>query len=197
MTVTPIDRRVTAFAWTACIACWLCCCRTATAHEGPPYPILVDEPIHGYLVSLWGDPDVGTGTFYVIFEADDSTGIPSDLPRVELWVQPVTGRLDKVTYPAHIDRPQQFLSEPEFDRQEMWTVGVAMHFPDGQAHELVTQVEVTPPGYGRWDLVIYLVPFLLFGGLWCLSLLRRWRTPTSAGSARTRRSVSAGAPGTS
>jgi hypothetical protein len=194
MDVTPTDSRMTSIARAICLACWLCCCRPSLAHEGPPYPILVDEPVNGYLVSVWGDPDVGTGTFYVIFESDDSSREQAALPRVDIWVQPVTGRLEKVTYPAHIDRPRQFRADPGFDREETWSVGIVMQFPAGQTRELVTSVEVTPPGYGRWDLVIYLVPFLLFGGLWCLSLLKRWRTPRSVGHARMRSSASAGAP---
>jgi hypothetical protein len=158
----------------------------ALAHEGPPYPILVDEPVAGWLVSVWGDPDVGTGTFYVILDpaddaaADDATDVPP-LPEVEVWVQPVTGRLKKVTWPAGLDRERQFLAEPHFDQQEAWKVGFLLHHPDGTTSEVVAEVQVTPPGYGRWDLVIYLIPFLLFGGLWAVALLRRWRqTPASA-----------------
>lgn len=159
-----------------CIA-WCCSVLPGAAHEGPPYPILVDEPVEDFLVSVWGDPDVGTGTFYVIFEADDAVQSSPTLPRVELWAQPVTGRLEKVTYSGRPERHNQFRIDPQFDREEPWMVGVVMHFPDGAVRELTAQVDVTPPGYGRWDLVIYLLPFLLFGGLWSLTLLRRWRQP--------------------
>ncbi|HEX2163472.1 MAG TPA: hypothetical protein VHM02_05945, partial [Thermoanaerobaculia bacterium] len=37
----------------------------AAAHEGPPYPIVVDRPAGPVLLSVWADPDVGTGTFHV------------------------------------------------------------------------------------------------------------------------------------
>ena len=32
---------------------------TAAAHDGPPYPILVDEALDGWTLSVWADPDVG------------------------------------------------------------------------------------------------------------------------------------------
>lgn len=41
--------------------------------------------------------------------------------------------------------------------------------------ELTTQIESTPPGFGLWDFVIYLFPFLLLGGMWVLAMLRRSR----------------------
>ena len=159
------------------VVAWLCC-TAAIAHEGPPYPILVDQPIPDYLVSVWGDPDVGTGTFYVILEPAGSNPTSKE-PQVELWVQPVSDRLERVHYPAvwqEMTNRIQYLSEPKFDRQEMWNVGFLIHPSDGETSELVAEVEVTPPGYGTWDLLIYLVPFLLFGGTWVLALLRRWRT---------------------
>jgi hypothetical protein len=33
-------------------------------------------------------------------------------------------------------------------------------------------VEVTPPGYGRWDLLIYLLPFAAVGALWLRALIK-------------------------
>ena len=32
--------------------------------------------------------------------------------------------------------------------------------------ETIATVEATPPGYGRWDLLLYLVPFLAVGIVW-------------------------------
>jgi len=149
----------------------------AVAHEGPPFPILVDESIPGYLVSVWGDPDVGTGTFYVILDPVDSSSAGDN--SVDVWVQPVSGRLPRATYKAQREELKgqtQFVAYPQFDTEEPWTIGFVVHrHPAGTTSELTADVEVTPPGYGPWDLIIYLVPFLLFGGMWCLALLRRWR----------------------
>jgi hypothetical protein len=161
-------------------------CAAVDAHEGPPFPVLVDEPIPGYLVSVWADPDIGTGTFYVLTEPRDSaSNVPA--PRVEVWIQPTSGRLAKATYPAErqdLRNRLQFLAEPEFDRQEMWKVGIVVHAPNDQTHELTTEVEATPPGVGAWGLLIYLFPFVLFGGLWGIGLLRHWRASAAHASPR-------------
>ena len=36
------------------------------AHVGAPYPVLLEEPVGPYIVSALADPDVGTGTFYIL-----------------------------------------------------------------------------------------------------------------------------------
>src|SRR5215213_6343079 len=37
--------------------------RTTSAHEGPPFPLFVDQKVDRYVVSLWSDPDVGDALF--------------------------------------------------------------------------------------------------------------------------------------
>lgn len=175
--------------WTLALSALSCFsdCASAVAHEGPPFPILVDQKIPGYLVSVWADPDIGKGEFYVVLEpaedrspAADQTG--SSL-QVEVWVQPVSKRLEKVSYPAK-QQPMrnriQFLAEPHFDQQEMWSVGIVIRPSSGPPSELATEVEATPPGAGPWDVLIYLFPFAFFGGLWALAFLRRRQTHVSA-----------------
>lgn len=62
------------------------------AHEGPPYPVLVDQRCGPYRVSVWGDPDVGTGTFFITLETP--RGVRFVHPTtVRLAVAPVSGRL--------------------------------------------------------------------------------------------------------
>lgn len=158
---------------TTVILVWLASPGTARAHKGPPFPVLMDEPIPGYSVSAWADPDIGTGTFYIV---TDPRGGETEAPHVELWAQPVSKRLPKVTYPAEredLGDSIEFVALPEFDQQEMWTVGIVVQPAHGDASELTVEVEATPPGIGPWGLVIYLVPFLLFGGLWIMGMKRR------------------------
>ncbi|MCC9599157.1 hypothetical protein LOC67_01195 [Stieleria sp. JC731] len=149
----------------------------ATAHEGPPFPLELDQPVAGYSVSVWADPDIGEARFFVIVESE-SGEMPSVVPEVQLWVEPIDSRLPKVSVP--IDRQKlkgslQFLSKPFFDRQDHWNVGIRVIRPDGSSSELVSVVESTPPGYGPWDLAIYLFPFALIGGVWCVAIARRVR----------------------
>jgi hypothetical protein len=151
--------------------------RTASAHEGPPFPIILDEPLAGYVVSVWADPDIGEARFFIIVETPQG-GMPENVPQVSLWVEPVDGRLERVTYETEresLKNQMQFAAAPYFDQRDMWTVGIEVAPPEGQAETTTTEVESTPPGYGPWDLAIYLFPFLLLGGLWVYAIVRRVR----------------------
>ena len=150
--------------------------RTASAHEGPPFPLFVDQKVDRYLVSVWTDPDVGTALFYVIVSTQDSTEVPADL-RVQIGVQPVSGRLTETFYAAQRENLQQqiqYKAEVQFDAEELWRVRVQLESAQGNAETIAT-VEATPPGYGRWDLLVYLFPFLAIGLLWAIALIRKIR----------------------
>jgi hypothetical protein len=165
-----------------CVVAFLSVCDTLHAHKGPPYPVIVDQPVAEYLVSVWADPDLGTGsTFYIMTDPSDEQETVSE-PDVEVWVQPTTHRLPKVSYEAEreaIPSRIQFAAHPEFDALEMWEIGVRVTPPGKQAVELTTEVEVTPPGLGKWDLLMYLFPFAFIGGMWALALRRRWKAHNS------------------
>lgn len=147
------------------------------AHEGPPFPILMDEPLAGYAVSVWADPDIGEAQFFIIVESPEG-GMPAETPEVAMWIEPVDGRLDRVsceTTKQSLRNQMQFEAAPYFDQRDMWTVGFRLTAPDGETGEVTTEVESTPPGYGPWDLAIYLFPFLLLGGAWVFAMVRRIR----------------------
>jgi hypothetical protein len=150
---------------------------TVSAHEGPPFPLFVDQKVDRYVVSLWSDPDVGTALFFVIVNAEKPAKLPSDL-RVQLAVQPVSGRLPEVFYSTvreNLQGQTQYRADVHFDAQELWRVRVRLESAAGNA-ETVATVEATPPGYGRWDLLLYLVPFLAVGLLWAIALIRKIKT---------------------
>jgi hypothetical protein len=146
----------------------------ASAHEGPPFPIIVDKSVGPCVVSVWTDPDVGESTFFVVINSQPGTSIPPDL-KVELGVQPTSGRLAEVLYAAQREdlRDQiQYKASIFLDAQEMWRVRVVLTSSQGSG-EAVTEVEATPPGYGRWELLIYLLPFVAVAVLWLRAVLRR------------------------
>jgi hypothetical protein len=146
----------------------------ARAHEGPPFPIVMDRRAGPYVVSVWTDPDVGVGKFFVILEPAPGTTLPQDI-EVKVCVRPQSGRLPEACSTAQRQQMKrvQFYAEVEFDRQEMWGVRVTLNSSAG-AVEVTAEVEATPPGYGRWDLLCYGFPFMLFGLLWlCVALRRR------------------------
>ena len=146
------------------------------AHDGPPFPLLVDQRVGPCIVSVWTDPDVGTGTFFIITSPLPGGSLPPDL-KVEVAVQPVSGRLAEVSYPAERDASRdnvQFKSLVQFDNQEMWRIRIQLQSSQGNA-ETVATVEATPPGLGRWDLLIYLAPFLAIAFLWFMAFMRKRR----------------------
>ncbi|HWS87958.1 MAG TPA: hypothetical protein VN282_13395 [Pyrinomonadaceae bacterium] len=151
----------------------------ALAHEGPPYPIIVDKTLGPCVLSVWSDPDVGTGTFFFILEPARGGRLPDDI-RIDIGVHPVSGRLPEAIYAAEREDQGgrvQFKALVPFDAEELWRVRVRLQSAEGGG-EAATDVEVTPPGYGRWDMLIYLLPFAAVGALWLRALVKgRGRHP--------------------
>jgi hypothetical protein len=154
----------------------LVCASAAAAHNGPPYPIITDQRVGPCIVSLWTHPDVGTGTFFVMVDPLPGASVPKDLT-MKIGVQPESGRLPEVVYSAwHEDLRGQveFKTEVQFDQQEYWKVRLILASSAGN-DEAFSRVEATPPGFGRWDLLLYLLPFLGVGFLWASALVKRRR----------------------
>lgn len=163
------------------IALLLLSVQSASAHEGPPFPLIADQKVDRYVVSIWTDPDVGTALFFVIINSPEP---PPDL-RVQIGVQPVSGRLPEAFYVAERENVQgqvQYRALVNFDAQEFWRVRLRLESAQGTAETFAT-VEATPPGYGRWDLLVYLLPFLAVGVLWGIAILRRIKGRTGANHA--------------
>jgi hypothetical protein len=148
----------------------------ASAHNGPPFPILENKKLGPCIVALWTHPDVGTGAFYVFVEPAPGGTVPGDL-KIKIGVQPVTGRLPERFYEAERVKSHgqvQYNAQADFDRQELWRVRLVIQSSQGGG-EATTQVEVTPPGFGRWDLLLYLLPFLIVAFLWFHGISRMKR----------------------
>jgi hypothetical protein len=146
------------------------------AHNGPPFPIIVDKRIGPCIVSLWTHPDIGIGTFWVIVDRPPGVSIPKDL-RIQVAVQPINGRIGERRYKAIIDESSsqlQYKVEATFDRQEFIHARVILQSTQGGGEAMAT-VEVTPTGFGRWDLGFFLLPFLGAGFLWYRAMSRRRR----------------------
>jgi hypothetical protein len=146
----------------------------AGAHNGPPFPIIVDQKVGACVISVWADPNVGIGTFFVIVNAPPGGAIPTDLT-VQVGVQPVSGRLAEAVYTADRDNTRgqvQYKTAIPFDAQEFWRIRVHLESSEGSA-ETMTTVEVTPVGLGRWDMLLYLSPFLAVGFLWMMAVVRK------------------------
>jgi hypothetical protein len=128
------------------------------------------------IVAVWTHPDVGTGAFYVFVEPGPGGSVPDDL-KIKIGVQPATGRLPETFYEASRVKSRgqvEYNAQAEFDRQELWRVRLVIESSQGGG-EATAQVEVTPPGFGRWDLLLYLLPFLAVAFLWVLGVSRAKR----------------------
>jgi hypothetical protein len=148
----------------------------ARAHNGPPFPIIENRRMAGCVISLWTHPDIGTGTFFVLVDPIPGGKIPDGL-KVEIGIQPESGRLAEVLYPAvrEDSRGQvEYSASAQFDRDEYYRVRLVLRSSQG-TEEVLSRVEATPPGYGRWDLLLYLLPFLAVAFLWFWGMSRRRR----------------------
>lgn len=152
-----------------------CLAPALAAHEGPPFPVVVDEIREPWTVDIWADPDVGLGTFWVQLRAAEGHALPDD---TEVWVfaAPSDGRQEALRWPSEREpfrAGQQHVAEVELPTREFWTFRVLIESATAGAQENVAfNVEVTPPGYGPIDLLLYLWPFLAIAFLWW-KVLRR------------------------
>jgi hypothetical protein len=157
-------RRAYLFAFLA-----LCFCVPARAHIGPPYPIMQNRKVGPFNVEVWSNPDVGTGSFYIIVDPPKGSGmtVPADM-KVQVAVQPISKRLPVAVYDAWREKlldHVEFKTLVPFDKEETWHVQITFRSSTANG-EADTDVPVTPTLLGRWDLLLFLLPFAGIGVLW-------------------------------
>jgi hypothetical protein len=153
--------------WSSCLVAAVVFGASASAHNGPPFPIIEGKRVGPCIVALWTHPDVGTGTFFVILDPPPGGSLPKDR-KIEIGIQPVSGRLKEVRYTAQradLRGQVQYNTQVYFDADEIWRVHLLLHSAAGDGEAYAT-VEATPPGLGRWDLLWFASPFLGVGFLW-------------------------------
>jgi hypothetical protein len=155
----------------------------ARAHDGPPYPIVTDTVAGPYRISIWADPDTTDagppgGQFWVVVEPDArDTALPPDTS-TRLSIAPLdragptrTGRAAPVSNQAG----RQFVALL-MDHEGRFSVRAEIEGPLGAAM-VETEVEATydqrPPPI---MVAVYVMPFVLVGGLWVKLLLARRRS---------------------
>ncbi len=139
----------------------------ASAHIGPPYPIMQNRKIGPFAIEVWSNPDVGTGSFYIVIDPPKGGSVPPDM-RVRVAVQPVSKRLPEAIYGAWREKllsHVEFKTNVPFDKEETWHVRVLLASSVASG-ETDTDVQVTPTLMGRWDLLLFLLPFLGISVLW-------------------------------
>ena len=158
------------------------------AHDGPPFPIVSNQTVGAYVVSLWTDPDTtddgsAGGQFWLMVEAAAAgTPLPA-MTRAAVVMRPLdrdgAERLGR-TEPVDGDVSRQFVALV-MDHEGRFGLRVAIDGPLGSA---VFEAEVD----GTYDarpapamLVLYLAPFLVIGGLWIRAMQRRSRPAPPTG----------------
>ena len=156
------------------VTLWIVFPTPARAHNGPPFPIIENHKVGPCILSLWTHPDIGTGTFFVFVEPVPGSTVPKDL-KIQIGVKPESGRLPEVVYPATLDNSGsqlQYKTAVEFDRDEFWRVRLVLESAQDRGEEF-SRVEATPVGFGKWDLLFFLLPFLLIAFLWLRGMSRQ------------------------
>ena len=162
----PVRRAIAATLFSCTLA------GIARGHDGPPYPVAVDRPFAGRTLSIWADPDVGIGTFYLYVEPAE--GATEAMLPLELHAIPGNSRWTESSAeaePASDRDAYQLIGEIAFEARGPWIVRFT-HPASGE--ELVLEIEVTPPGsFGPIDILWFAFPFLALGFLWVKGMLRQ------------------------
>jgi hypothetical protein len=167
-------KRLSWHAYLAMALLAICGSTPAWAHIGPPYPIMQDRKIGPLTVEVWSNPDVGIGSFFVVIDPPKGGSVPADM-KVQVIVQPASGRLPEKAYDAWRDKLRsrvEFKADVPFDKEETWRIRVVLASSQVSG-ETDTNVEVTPALLGRWDLLLFLLPFLGVGLLWFKAMTTR------------------------
>lgn len=179
--LTQNGRLALTWRWALMVGLLLACLARpplARAHVGAPYPVLLEETAGPYVASALADPDVGTGTFYILIAQPDGQPVPTDT-NLTVWIVPEDGHLAESGYLAQREKTrygERFVAKVPFDSEGPWQIRLAI---DGQAGngEISFPVQVTPSGLGWLATLMCLVPFLLLGFLWLRGTMRQRARP--------------------
>lgn len=155
---------------------------TLFAHEGPPFPILVDHKFGEYKLSVWADPDTENGTFTFYPEGEN---LKKDDLYFEIKAHP-QGRPEPILkstalIPTEDKGRYSYTATLPFPTNETWDIIVVVK--NKQNGDTLTSttvpVEVTPPGPNKTEFVVYTLPFLLVAFIWVKVMIhkRRKKTP--------------------
>ena len=153
----------------------------ATAHSGPPYPIVQDRSVGPYRLSIWTDPDASddgsaVGRFWVIVQ--DGSGGPAPTTRVTVSVRaldraPATEGSAAALPDARAG--DRYFARNRLDHEGRWLVAATVEGPLGRA-TTTAEVEATYDARPSPATLPFLVlPFVLVGGLWLRGLVSRGR----------------------
>ena len=154
----------------------------ASAHDGPPYPIVSNQLLGRYRISVWTDPDTtddgsAGGQFWVMIDTVRSgDAVPPDVQAV-VTIRPLDRQgapLMARAAPVNHDPSRQFATLV-MDHEGRFAVHVDVESASGRV-SVDADVQATyDQRPSPFMLAIYLLPFLLAGFLWTTLLVRRRR----------------------
>ena len=169
------------------IALCLLISEPVSAHDGPPYPIVSNQLLGRYRISVWTDPDTtddGTagGQFWVMIDpARTGDSVTADVQAV-VTVRPLDRTGTPVTAratPVNADRSRQFAAL-NMNHEGRFAVHVDVESDAGRVSvdsEVQATYDLRP---SPLMLLVYLLPFVLVGFLWTTLLVRRRRAHARA-----------------
>ena len=157
------------------------------AHSGPPFPIVSNQIVGAYDISIWSDPDAtddGTpaGRFWLVLEsAKKGVTVPADT-RATLEIRPLDrdGRaLSGAASPEQGSATRQYIALL-MDHEGAFGVRLTVDGPLGRA-DVETKVDATYDARpAPYLIAVYVFPFVAIGAIWMKVLLRRRRHPPQA-----------------
>ena len=76
------------------------------------------------MVTVWANPDVGGGSFFIMLSLNDRQPLPQDL-QVKVGIQPVSGRPPEEVFNAWREKLKgqvEYKVVLAFDREERWHI---------------------------------------------------------------------------
>ena len=156
--------------------------REVRAHAGPPYPIVSNRLEGSYRISVWTDPDATDdrspgGQFWVIVDpVGGDVSLPPDTHvSVSIEALDSPGEAQAVRAEPDGGNVSRQFAALVMDHEGPFAVRVAIAGPLGDVHvdaEVQATYDLRPPPI---TVALYLMPFLLVGGLWLKLLLHRRR----------------------
>ena len=160
-----------------------------SAHDGPPYPIVSNQLLGRYRISVWTDPDTtddGTagGQFWVMIDPDRAGDTVTADVQAVVTVRPLDRTGTPVTAratPVNADRSRQFAAL-NMNHEGRFAVHVDVESDAGRVSvdsEVQATYDLRP---SPLMLLVYLLPFVLVGFLWTTLLVRRRRAHARTGA---------------
>jgi hypothetical protein len=167
--------------WLRAVILFVACQVTVNAHSGPPFPIVSDQIVGAYRVSIWTDPDAtndgaAAGKFWVMLQpaSGQSRRVPAGT-HVEVTIKPLdraNGELTGRAAPVNGDAGRQFVALL-MDHEGRFSVRVNVTGP-------LADVRLETTADATYDLrpqpiltIVFILPFVLAGIVWGKLLIRR------------------------